>query len=679
VSDAWPGAGVFSSSDGVSYTGVADIAESAVLGTCTTTLGAWSGGHVFDEVNSVTVNVAHGELSSTTHAGLLADRTVNAIMIGAEMVRFMTAELLSTGPNVYKLTRLLRGQAGTEWAQGSHAANEVCVLLRPQGLRRVATAVGDIGAARSLKGVTRGQALADVAAQAFTNTGVSSRPLSPVDLRAVRTPEAIVMSWKRRTRFGAAVTGVGGISAPLGEAVESYRVEIMDSGGSVVLRQYTVSSQTLTYPNADIEQDFGVAPPFLTVRVRQLGIGGIDGRALLSVVDAPQGFTVPGGGSPDTGDQPAVDSAYLWQGSGNVLLYRSLADPAERWAISSGGTLAAVDWTGTNPPVAAPQKSKVLPVVWSGNRYELTFRQDFIPGTWEPEYMLVWSLPLNFSTPWAADPDPDDYMPIHDAFARPARCIGHDGTTLYAVEMGGWTGRLWSASGLPPTWSYEGELTQSGTESSPPWPYWNLGAKPHALYRVTGAWLYVCSVGVWRTTQAVPLTGWQRITAVSNSNLTATGQTWNHAEWFADGDKIYLGGLDYASVSLNGGSTWTTTSLPAPQPSNPYIFPDSQLTQIFKLGTQIFAMGGRGTRVAVNNGSNTAWVVHAVNGVQQYQLGEFGTYGGVFDVVSDGTRAWLIERETYFPAGGGAGEVAAYRYRVRVSTDGINWISPEFA
>jgi hypothetical protein len=257
----WPGAAVFSSRDDVEFSQVAIVSESAVMGTCTTTLGNWDGGWTTDTRNTVTVNVGRGELNSATRAAFLADETVNAIMIGAEAVRFQTAELLSAEPNLYRLSSLLRGQRGTEWAIPGHGANERCTLLSERGLRRVQTLQSDVGQQRWLKGVTSGRSLTTATSQTFTNQDIGQQPLSPVDLRLERlTSGEFRFTWKRRTRYKTALVSPAGIDAPLDQNPESYSVLLYGTPDYTVpllafntsepsLQLTIAQTQTATFPN----------------------------------------------------------------------------------------------------------------------------------------------------------------------------------------------------------------------------------------------------------------------------------------------------------------------------------------------------------------------------------------------------------------------------------------------
>ena len=293
TSSRWPGCVVQSSADGVTFATAATVSETAVFGVATTILGAWSGGWVMDEKNTLTVNVGAGQLSTVTRDALLADLQVNAMLVGDEVIRFCTATLVSSAPNIYTLSRLLRGQRGTEWATDTHGADESVALLTARGLRRVSQAEWEINQARYLRAVTLGKDVADAAVSTFTNFGDSSRPPAPVGIRATRQSNGdLVFTWSRRTRYATKFTGSQGSVVPLGEAAESYYIAIYpDSSYDVPVIGFTVTQPSYTYTIYD-QTSFVDGNPFTEgkyfVKVRQIGaLNGYYGTAEipLSVFD----------------------------------------------------------------------------------------------------------------------------------------------------------------------------------------------------------------------------------------------------------------------------------------------------------------------------------------------------------------------------------------------------------
>jgi len=279
ATSTWSGAIVLASTNSVDYTQAASVAESAVMGVATTTLGDWTGGPVFDEINSLTVNLAHGEIASSTRDAILADQTTNCLLVGNEIVRFVDATLVSTAPNIYTVRRLLRGQRGTEWASTGHAASERVVLLRTRGMRRVSQQASDIGHALSLKGVTNGQSPASVTPIQFVNTGVSSRPIAPVDARVSRSFGGdITLTWKRRTRYAVTFTGPAGINVPLDAPAEMYDVEVYADGtysGAQRSSFIGLTSAQCIYPFAAQFAGFGVGGPSTLYAIIYQRIGNL--------------------------------------------------------------------------------------------------------------------------------------------------------------------------------------------------------------------------------------------------------------------------------------------------------------------------------------------------------------------------------------------------------------------
>lgn len=266
-STPWPGAVLFGGIDGLSYTQRDSVAESTAIGTCTTTLGNYTGTNKFDWANSVTVDVGAATLSSDTYENLLTLETNAALIGNNEIIQFMTATLVSTG--VYTLTGLLRGRRGTEWAMTGHAAGERFVLLQPAGLRRVAQSTSEIGSLRHYKGVTIGRALGTASDQTITNAAVGLKPYAPVDLRGSRDASSnLTITWSRRTRLAKNFTNG---TVPLGEASESYQVDVFSSNTYTTLkRTISVTGASASYTAAEQTTDFGSTQATVYVRVYQI-------------------------------------------------------------------------------------------------------------------------------------------------------------------------------------------------------------------------------------------------------------------------------------------------------------------------------------------------------------------------------------------------------------------------
>ena len=283
----WPSAALFVSLDNVTYTSATTIGSQAVIGEADTLLPDWTGGPVFDERSTLDVDVGAATLSSATREALLSDPALNLMIVGSEVIRYATATLLGASPtNTYRLSRLLRGQRGTEWATGTHAIGDRVVGVGINGWRRISQPATERNRAAYLKGVTAGRTVASTTAQTITNTDRGLKPFAPVGLRASRDAAGgYSFSWWRRTRLAATLVGPSGINAPLGEASEAYEIDIVDSG--TVVRTLTASQPSCTYSAAQQLEDFGQIPASVDVRVYQMSAAVGRGYALQAAATTP--------------------------------------------------------------------------------------------------------------------------------------------------------------------------------------------------------------------------------------------------------------------------------------------------------------------------------------------------------------------------------------------------------
>jgi hypothetical protein len=272
----WTGAAIYDSLDDVTYTQRTTASSQAPMGTCTTTLGAWTGGNTFDETNTVTVNVGLQQLVSVTWSDILANGSTNAALVGSELIQYRVATLVSAG--VYTLSGLLRGRKGTP--STGHIASEQFVGLGTNGMGYLTLQAGDLARARYYKGVSASQALSAVIAQSITPLGNTLKPLAPVDARANRNATDTVITWARQTRLSTRIVGTLPMSIPLGEATEAYQVEVWDSGYTTLKRTLTSSTPTVTYTNANQVTDFGSGQTTIYLKIYQLSATVGRGNAL---------------------------------------------------------------------------------------------------------------------------------------------------------------------------------------------------------------------------------------------------------------------------------------------------------------------------------------------------------------------------------------------------------------
>jgi len=195
------------------------------------------------------VRLSSGTMSATDLAGMLNGANAAAIGTGAaggwEVLQFTGAELVA--PQVYDLTGILRGQAGTEratpaiWPSGSvfvlldRAPVQIALAQAARGLDRHYR----IGAAE------RGYDDASTVHTVAAFEGIGLRPYRPVHLRvASQSGGDRWVRWIRRTRIDGDGWNIGDV--PIGEDREVYLVQVL-SGNSVV-REVSVTEPSWVYP-----------------------------------------------------------------------------------------------------------------------------------------------------------------------------------------------------------------------------------------------------------------------------------------------------------------------------------------------------------------------------------------------------------------------------------------------
>ena len=277
----WPGADLYRSNDDVEFKKLATYTTQTAIGFTEDALANFTGGNVFDIYNSVVVDVGAATLSSVTRDALLNDLTLNVMLIGSEVVQFRVATLLSEGR--YKLTELLRGRRGTEWATGTHGLFDDVAVLGTSGLKFIALDLNQLGRTFYYKAVTAGYVQTSIGADAFVPTGNNLKPFSPVNARANRTTTDTEITWTRRTRYSTRYVG-GFINVPLGEETESYEIEIWNSTFTTLKRTILSATPTATYTAADQTTDFGAGQTTLYVKIYQMSSRVGRGFALTATI-----------------------------------------------------------------------------------------------------------------------------------------------------------------------------------------------------------------------------------------------------------------------------------------------------------------------------------------------------------------------------------------------------------
>ncbi|MEM8664748.1 MAG: phage tail protein, partial [Pseudomonadota bacterium] len=211
---------------------------------------------------------SRGELAVLDGANAIAVEAANG---GWEVIQFREATLI--GERTYRLSTLLRGQAGTEDAAAAGIVPGAYFAVINDRLPTIPSGDNDIGQTRQFRAgpLSEGVGGLNTTTFAFKPTGRAKTPLSPVHGRARLTSgSGIEISWIRRTRVGGDAW-LDGTDVPLGETAERYRLEILD--GSTVVRSVERTTPSFVYSLANQTADFGGAVDPVSIRVAQIAPG----------------------------------------------------------------------------------------------------------------------------------------------------------------------------------------------------------------------------------------------------------------------------------------------------------------------------------------------------------------------------------------------------------------------
>jgi putative tail protein len=271
----WPGCQLYWSRDGGATYDVLDtIEDPSEFGVATTTIPAppdTVGTAVWDTISTVDVTMTNGAPVASTDTEVM--NGANRAMLGDELIAFVNVQAL--GGDNYRLSRLLRGQRGTDAYWDTHDDGDRFVILELGGAAiRVEVGAGLLNATIKLKAVTFGTDLAVAPAVDLEITGDELRPYSGSDLRGERDlSNNLDVTWMRRTRYGGEWADF--MEAPLGEATEAYEAEAWDVGFTTLKRTFTgLTDESFTYSAADQTTDGFTPGDPVGIAVYQVGAIG---------------------------------------------------------------------------------------------------------------------------------------------------------------------------------------------------------------------------------------------------------------------------------------------------------------------------------------------------------------------------------------------------------------------
>ena len=257
----WPGSlAVFKSATTSGYALVEALNRRAITGVLAFDFYSGPTGR-FDLGNQAYIDIASGALFSVSDDLLLAGNNAFAVESSTghwEIFQAGVVQLVS--PGRYKLTRLLRGQRGTEFEMANPALAGARVIFLDSAVFPLQTADADVGLTFNWLTGPASRAISDPSykADVFTPSGAGLRPFT-VEMylepfRRSRATGDYLIEWVRRDRAIIADSWDTG-EPPLSETTEAYDIEILS--GVTVLRTLTSGVASVLYTAAMQTADLG--------------------------------------------------------------------------------------------------------------------------------------------------------------------------------------------------------------------------------------------------------------------------------------------------------------------------------------------------------------------------------------------------------------------------------------
>ncbi len=270
----WTGAILYRSSDDISFGSVdSEIGVYPPIARANNILAAPAFDFQTDYVNSLNISVIAGSLDSLASISYLDRMNGNNSFAVGDVGRW---EVISAGTVTHNsdgsitLSELTRGVHGSEIFEGSHLLGDKVIMLTTQFVRKLVYSLASLNALFFFKPVGVGQFLSLVATVQARIPGVAEKPYAPVHLAAyLNSGDDIELAWVRRSRIDF-LWPDGDETPALGEASESYAIEILSSGSPDLVRTLTSSTPRVVYSNADVVADFGSVPATIKFAVYQV-------------------------------------------------------------------------------------------------------------------------------------------------------------------------------------------------------------------------------------------------------------------------------------------------------------------------------------------------------------------------------------------------------------------------
>ena len=269
----WPdGLGVYEGSSETGFVHRQTLDVPAILGALMSELPSRNC-YCWDEATSVIVKLNSGDLSSLSEESVYSGGNAAAVKSQSgewEIFQFAKAELVGGG--LWKLSKLLRGQLGTEQAALNGAPIGSRFVLLDEAVKALQVQSGQLAKSLTFRVVPSGAALDDEnnTNLAIAMSGRGLRPLSPVHLKVARNQANgdAQFIWIRRDRLEADSWADSAI--PMSETEERYQVVVRDLQSLEVLRTEEVLASQWLYSSDQQNADGVTVASYVVIEIAQI-------------------------------------------------------------------------------------------------------------------------------------------------------------------------------------------------------------------------------------------------------------------------------------------------------------------------------------------------------------------------------------------------------------------------
>ena len=245
----WTGCGIYSAKTGSSnFNIINENRLNSIVGTCLNKLGD-ARPYYFDYGNELFVsfssNIDTNVMESIDLFDLLDGG--NIALVGNELIQFETVELQENGS--FKISKLLRGQYGTEEYISKHSDNEKFIFIN-KGLISNQFTLNDVDVSYDFKVITFKDNFENSTDKTLKIVGKNILPMKPVHIKTVVVDDGYKITWESREK--------GNQMWKDGEEVlpsKEYQVEILNSNGDVVRSEKIKDIRSWIYTNEMIAED----------------------------------------------------------------------------------------------------------------------------------------------------------------------------------------------------------------------------------------------------------------------------------------------------------------------------------------------------------------------------------------------------------------------------------------